>query len=261
MTDAVAPSPSVVAVTRDGHVAVVELRRPPHNYFDLVMLTELADAFESLDADPACRAILLCAEGKSFCAGADFSNRQQGLARPSSALLYAQAVRLFAASRPVVAAVQGAAIGGGLGVALVADFRATCPEARFAANFTRLGFHPGFGLSATLPRLLGAQKAALLLLSGRRVGGEEAVAIGLADVLVPQAEVRSEALKLAREIASNAPLAVQATRRSLRGDLAEAVRRATEHEAALQAEHYQTADFAEGIAAAAQRREPVFTGR
>lgn len=261
MSDTSASSDSVVSITRDGTVAVVELQRPPHNYFDLVMLTQLADAFEALDADPSCRAILLCASGKSFCAGADFSNRQPGVARPSSAPLYAQAVRLFAAGKPVVAAVHGAAIGGGLGVALVADFRVTCAEARFAANFTRLGFHPGFGLSVTLPRLIGAQKASLMLLGARRIGGEEAHAIGLADVLVPQSDVRAEALKLAREIAGNAPVAVQTTRRTLRGDLAEAVRRATKHEAALQAEHYASADFAEGIAAAAQRREPVFTGR
>ena len=103
---------------------------------------------------------------------------------------------------------HGAAVGGGLGLALVADFRVTCQEARFSANFNRLGFHPGFGLTATLPRLVGAQQAALLFYTGRRIPGDEAVRIGLADVLVPQAEVRSAAQALALEIAQSAPLAV-----------------------------------------------------
>ena len=94
---------------------------------------------------------------------------------------------MFACRKPVVAAVQGPAIGGGLGVALVADFRVTCAEAKFSANFNRLGFHPGFGLSATLPRLVGVQKAAMLFYTGRRINGTEAAAMGLADLLVPQA--------------------------------------------------------------------------
>ena len=112
-----------------------------------------------------------------------------------------------------------------------------------------------------MPRLVGAQPAALLLLTGRRIGGEEAARIGLVDLLVPQAEVRAEAMKLAAEIAGGAPIAVQATRASLRAGLAEAVREATEREAALQARHFETEDFVEGVAAMAARREPVFRGR
>ena len=100
--------------------------------------------------------------------------------------LYKEATRLFRARKPVVAAVHGAAVGGGLGLALVADFRVTCAEARFSANFNRLGFHPGFGLTTTLPRLVGPQQAALLFYTGRRIAGDEAVRIGLADLLVAQ---------------------------------------------------------------------------
>lgn len=251
---------SAISTSLDGHVGIVEITRPPHNFFDLRMLMQMADAFETLQADPRCRAILLAAQGKSFCAGADFAPRLQGEPPLSSLPLYAQAERLFAATKPVVAAIHGSAIGGGLGVALVADFRVTCAQARFAGNFTRLGFHPGFGLSVTLPRLVGPQAASLLLLTGRRIDGAEAVRIGLADVLVEQFEVRQTAHDLAREIAGGAPLAVQATRASLRGDLAEQVRLATRREAALQAEHYETLDFVEGIAASAERRAPVFKG-
>ena len=133
----------------DAHVATVEIHRPPANYFDAALIRALADAYEALDADRACRAIVLCSEGKHFCAGANFGAAASSPAdEPRS--LYRQALRLFAAATPVVAAVQGAAVGGGLGLALSADFRVASPASRFTANFARLGFHHGFGLSVTL---------------------------------------------------------------------------------------------------------------
>jgi enoyl-CoA hydratase/carnithine racemase len=251
------------------YVATVEIRRPPHNFFDLDLIRALADAFEALDRDPACRAIVLAAQGKSFCAGANFGD---GSALSSdgvipgrtgggaTAHLYEEAVRLFRTQKPVVGAIHGPAIGGGLGLALVPDFRVACPEARFSANFTRLGFHPGFGLTVTLPELVGRREAALLFYTGRRIGGEEAFRIGLADRLVPLAQVRAEAQALAREIAASAPLAVVATRTTLRQGLAERVRAATAHELAEQTRLRRTADFREGVKASAERRTPNFRG-
>ncbi len=161
---------------------------------------------------------------------------------------------------PIVAAVQGAAIGGGLGLALAADFRVAAPEARFSANFARLGFHQGFGLSVTLPALVGQQRAAELLYTGRRVPGDEAVAIGLADRSAPLGEVRDAAIAFAAEIAASAPLAVASIRETLRGDLADRVVVATERELAEQTRLRATDDFAEGARAMAQRRTPDFTG-
>lgn len=256
-------NPVDVAVSFEGAVAIVEMRRPPHNFFDIPLIAHLADAFEELEADRRCHAIVLAAEGSSFCAGADFSNRDATPPQRSPRginPLYAEALRLFACGKPVVAAVHGPAIGGGLGVALVADFRITCPEARFSANFNRLGFHPGFGLSVTLPRLVGLQQAARLFYTGQRIGGEQAVAIGLADALVPQDQVRAEAMRLAQEIALSAPLAVQSTRATLRQGLVEQIRSAVAHESTEQNAHFKTADFKEGVAAMAARREPRFTG-
>ena len=243
-------------------VATVEIRRPPHNFFDLALIRQLADAFEGLDRIPECRAIVLAAEGKSFCAGANLGDgtQQTSIGTPDTAHLYTEAVRLFACKKPVVGAIHGPAIGGGLGLALVPDFRVVCPEARFSANFTRLGFHPGFGLTVTLPELIGRGKAALMFYTGRRVKGEEALAMGLADLLVPQAEVRAAAFALAREIAECAPLAVTATRATLRAGLAERVRAATVHELAEQTRLRKTADFREGVKASAERRTPKFTG-
>jgi enoyl-CoA hydratase/carnithine racemase len=253
---------SVSVEVGEVHVAVVEFSRPPLNYFDADLIGEIADAYEALDADDACRAIVLCSQGKHFCAGAQLGGGNADVEGPrETQRLYDNAVRLFAAQTPVVAAVQGAAIGGGLGVALSADFRVVSPESRLAANFARLGFHQGFGITVTLPLAVGPQHALELLYTGRRVKGEEAHAIGLGDRLAPADELRDAARALAAEIAGSAPLAVRSIRQTMRGDLAERVRAATAHERAEQNRLVQTDDFREGVSAAAERRDPRFTGR
>jgi enoyl-CoA hydratase/carnithine racemase len=251
-------------ISREQHVAVVEICRPPHNFFDMALIRDLAVAFEAIDADPDLRSIVLCSQGSAFCAGANFGTRGDPTGADSPRRvnpLYDEALRLFACAKPVVAAVHGPAIGGGLGLALVADFRISCPEARFSANFTRLGFHPGFGLSVTLPRLVGVQQAGLLFYTGRRIGGEQALAIGLVDALVAQDQVRAEALKLATEIAGSAPLAVVSTRESVRRGLVDEIRSAVARESLAQNREFLSEDFKEGVAAMTARREPQFTGR
>jgi enoyl-CoA hydratase/carnithine racemase len=256
-----------IGVERSGHVALVEIRRPPNNFFDAALIGEIATAFENLDADAGCRALVLAAQGKAFCAGANFgesdSEGDELLSgpRPGAAHLYIEGNRLFRTKKPIIAAVHGAAVGGGLGLAMVADFRVTCKEARFSANFTRLGFHPGFGLTVTLPAAIGPTKAALMFYTSRRVAGDEAHAMGLANVLVAQDKVREAALSLAAEIAENSPLGLIATRATLRGDLADRVRAATEHELAEQSRLRKTEDFKEGVKAMAERRPPLFTNR
>ncbi|HET6910415.1 MAG TPA: enoyl-CoA hydratase/isomerase family protein [Mycobacteriales bacterium] len=247
----------------DDHVALVEMHRPPENYFDVELIRALADAFEALADDKRCRVILLASEGKHFCAGANFGS-PRGLGGDDgdpTLALYREAVRLVAAPIPVVAVVQGAAIGGGLGVACAADFRVASPQARFAANFARLGFHHGFGLTATLPEIVGKQHALDLLYTGRRINGERAAAIGLVDLLVSAEQLRESARDFAREIAGSAPLAVRSIRATMRGHLADAVEKAVQREASEQAELRSTSDFAEGIRATAERREPRFTGQ
>jgi len=258
-----------IAVTMDGNVATVEIQRPPHNFFDFSLIGQIADAFDACDGDPECRAIVLAAQGKSFCAGANFGSGQQNDKsaspdfteegfRNTTGKLYREAARLFGCKTTVVGAIQGAAIGGGLGLSLVPDFRVVAPEARFAANFVKLGIHQGFGISVTLPRLIGEQQAALMLLTGRRVTGEEALAMGLVDVLVDQATLREAAVRLAKEIAENAPLAVASVRATLRQNLAEQVVRATEHELSEQQWLRATEDAQEGIRAVSERRTGNF---
>jgi enoyl-CoA hydratase/carnithine racemase len=244
-----------------GHTAVIELRRPPENYFDTALITELADTYEALDRDPSCRAIVLCSQGKHFCAGADFRHPDQRKnVLDDSAELYSQALRLFRCQTPVVAAVQGAAIGGGLGLALSADFRVGGANSRFAANFSRLGFHPGFGISVTLPAVVGHQKALDYLLTGRRFKADEALRSGLLDEVANDDDVRPTAMRLADQIASAAPLAVASIKQALRQELIERLPAAMDREHHEQTRLRATTDFAEGIAASSQRRPPTFTG-
>jgi enoyl-CoA hydratase/carnithine racemase len=257
------PRYSDVSVSMDGHVALVEIHRPPHNFFDAALIASLAGAFEALDRDASCRALVLASEGKSFCAGADFHRKKEDDEFSSGRVkqLYTDAVRLFACEKPIVAAVQGASIGGGLGLALVADFRVVSPEARFSANFAKLGIHPGFGLTYTLPRLIGMQRGSLMFYTARRITGEEALAWGLADALAPADRLRDEAMKLAREIAQCAPLAVRSVRATLRRGIADAVRAQTAHELAEQTRLSRTEDHQEGIRAVSERRPGRFQGR
>ena len=244
-----------IAISNEGPVGVVEIQRPPHNFFDNALINQIADAFEAFDRDSNIRAYVLCSQGKSFCAGADFQNRPStGSAGEGGKHLYKEATRLFRARKPSVAAVQGPAIGGGLGLALMTDFRVTCAEARFSANFTRLGFHPGFSLTFTMPRLVGQQKANLMFYTGRRVGGEEAYAWGMAEMLVPLAEVRKAAIGLAKEIADSAPLAVLSTRETMRRGFADAAEIATERELVEQDWLRKTEDFKEGVKSYAEKR-------
>jgi 2-(1,2-epoxy-1,2-dihydrophenyl)acetyl-CoA isomerase len=243
----------------DDGVATVEIARPPNNFFDVGLIAGIADELETL-AGRGCRAVVLCSEGRHFCAGADFSGSGDPSGGADGTHLYDHAVRIFEQPVPIVAAVQGAAIGGGLGLALAADFRVASPEARFSANFARLGFHHGFGLTVTLPAAVGQQPALDLLYTGRRLDGDAALAIGLCDRLAPLEQVRAEAIDWAREIAASAPLAVRSIRETMRAPITTTVRAAMARERAEQDRLTQTDDWREGIAASMARRDPTFGG-
>ena len=248
-----------ISVSIKQHLAYVEINRPPNNFFDANLIQQIADAYESLDEEDECRVILLKSEGKNFCAGANFGQDEDMLDKSVPyKKLYAQAVRLFRTRKPVIAVVQGAAIGGGLGLALSADFRVACHEARFAANFAKLGFHPGFGSSITLPRVVGVQKAMDMLFTARRVTGEEAFKIGLADKFCFKEKLLEEAEQLAMEIASSAPMAVESIRSTLSGNLADQIEQIVDWELSEQVRLQKTEDFKTGIAASLSREAPQF---
>ena len=253
-----------IAVETAGNVATIEVRRGPNNFIDTDMVAEIADALEIYDRTSEVRAIVLCAQGKHFCAGADFGSRgPDGVARAAKRgrHLYKEAQRLWRTGKPIVAAVHGAAVGAGVGLAVMADFRVACPRPASPPTLPGLDSIPGFGLTASLPRLIGMQNASMMMYTGRRLTGEEALAIGLVDYLVPQDQVRAKAVEVAAEIAGSAPLAIVATRETLRRGLADAVAPATEREYEEQDWLRDTADFKEGTKAMGERRPPNFQAR
>jgi 2-(1,2-epoxy-1,2-dihydrophenyl)acetyl-CoA isomerase len=254
-----------LAVTLTGHVATVEIQRPPANYFDLTLIDALASAYTYLEHEPDCRAIVLCSDGRHFCAGARFGEPTGDAAQDADPVdadaLYARSLDLFSLSKPVVAAVQGGAVGGGAGLALSADFRVGEPSSWFAFNFARLGIHQGFGISATLPRVTGQQRALELLYTGRRIKGPDALAAGLFDRLAEPGALRATADGLAAEIAAAAPLAVVATKKVVKRSHAWPEDEEWQRQEELAMPAFHSADAAEGAAAFAEKRPPRWTGR
>lgn len=246
-----------LSISLNRGVAVLEIDRPPHNFFDLQLITSIARGVAELNEIEACRAMVLASRGKVFCAGADFS----GGTPIDAGAIYQAALPIFRRTKPLIAAVQGPAIGGGLGLAVAADFRVVAPEARFQANFVRIGLHPGFGLTYTLPRLVGTQTANQLFLTGRRVDGREALDLGLADQLAEVFELKNAAVAFAESIASGAPLALKSIHAALIAGLADEVEKAMAREWVEQQRLFPTEDFREGVLATRQKRPPQFKGR
>lgn len=252
-----------LTVRQADHIAVIEIRRAPANYFDAALLANIADAADALQQNGSTRAIVLCSEGKHFCAGADFGTDQLSADKRGAAAaeIYRQGIRLFEIEIPVIAAVQGSAVGGGLGLACAADFRVASPSSRFDANFSKLGFHHGFGLTVTLPYIVGQQRALEMLLNSQRLGGAAAQDAGLVDRLVDDGQVLAGAVALAEQISARAPLAVRSIKATMKKGMAEDVRQALEHELVEQRRLWATADSEIGIAAGIARTEPEFVGR
>ena len=249
----------------EGTIGILTLDRPDNRNS---MTPELLDAFAAASArarrDAAIRCLVVTGTGHCFSAGADFKatlQRAGGAPHARSYAMYEPFLSLLDVEVPIVGALNGHAIGGGFGLALLCDVRIGAEDAKYGANFVRLGLAPGMAISYLLPRLVGVARASELLLAARLVDGREAAALGILNRAVPAADVREQALALAREIASNAPLAVRATKAAIRGGLALAVREAAMAEAYAQAETIATDDAREGIAALLGKRVPEFTGR
>lgn len=249
-----------VRIEQEGHLAELTFSAPPLNHFDTDLIEAIAEELERLDADPHVRSIVLRSDGRHFCAGARLSpGEPPGVTRGRH--VYDQAERLFAITTPIVVSVQGAAVGGGLGLAMVGDLRVGTPSTKLHANFVALGLHPGFGLTATLPRAAGPQHAHRLLVTGERLEGPEAHRMGLLDYLAPDEELRERSLEVGRSIAGAAPLAVSSVRARLRSGLLDEVRTAMRDERQIQDRLADTADYAEGVRAAQERRSPDFHNR
>jgi len=259
-------SDAVEYEARDG-VGVITLNRPAERNS---MTPELLDAFARAGAsargDGDIRALVVTGTGACFSAGADF---KAGLQRGGSDLaphersyaMYEPFLSLLDVEVPVIGALNGHAIGGGFGLALVCDIRIGALEAKYGANFVALGLAPGMAISYLLPRLVGVARASELLLTGRLVDGAEAERIGVVNRAVPSAQVLPEAMAIARAIADNAPFAVRATKAAIRRGLGLEIRAAARAEAHDQAQSLTTDDAREGMSALLAKRKPVFTGR
>jgi enoyl-CoA hydratase/carnithine racemase len=251
----------------DGHVGVITLDRPDNRNS---MTPELLDAFAVASgrarADRAIRCVVITGTGACFSSGADFKStiQRDGDARAPherSYAMYEPFLTVLDLEVPVIGALNGHAVGGGFGLALVCDLRIGAVTASYGANFTRLGLAPGMSISYLLPRLVGVAKAAELMFTGRLIKGDEAERNGLLTRAVAAADVLAEAMSLAREIAANAPFAVRMTKRNLYLGLELDARAAAQREAFAQAESLATDDAREGIAALLAKRPPSFTGR
>ncbi len=259
--------PAVLYESRD-HVCEITLNRPENrNSMTPDVLDGLASAVAQAKADPEVRCVIITGKGKSFCAGADFrSNIQRSTAgaqlpNERSFAMYAPFLSVLEIEVPVIGALNGHAIGGGLGLAVVCDLRVANREARYGANFVQLGLHPGMATTYILPRLVGLPRAAELLLTGRLLSGEEAAQFGLANYAVAPDEVLPRARALAREVASAAPIAVRLTKKSLYRHVDWDPRAAAEWEAALQSRTLETEDSREGVKALLEKRPPQFKNR
>ncbi|MDX2088813.1 MAG: enoyl-CoA hydratase-related protein [Kofleriaceae bacterium] len=251
----------------DGEVGVITLARPDNRNS---MTPELLDAFAAASAaaraDRQVRCLVVTGTGTCFSSGADFKStlQREGDGRApheKSYAMYEPFLSLLDIDVPIIGALNGHAVGGGFGLSLVCDLRIGAREAKYGANFTRLGLAPGMAISYLLPRLVGIARASEMLLTGCLVDGDEAERIGLLNRAVPTAEVMTESLTLARAIAANAPFAVRETKRAIRRGLALEVKEAARAEAHVQAASIAMDDAREGIAALLEKRAPKFTGR
>ncbi len=248
----------------DAHIGVITLNRPDNRNS---MTPELLDAFAVASAAAradAVRCVVVTGSGSCFSSGADLKSTPQREGREAASersyAMYLPFLSLLDLAVPVIGALNGHTVGGGFGLALICDLRIGAREAKYGANFVKLGLAPGMAISYLLPRLIGLPHASELLYTGRLVDGNEAERLGILNRAVPAADVLAEAMALAHAIAANAPLAVRETKRALRRGLELHVHEAARVESYAQAETIATADAREGIAALLAKRPPVFTG-
>ncbi len=256
---------------RDDGVAVLTFDDPDRrNAMTAAMGEELTARVAALGRDDSVRAVVITGSPPAFSAGGDLDmledlahrTRADGFdATETMRAFYAGFLALRDLPVPVLAAVNGHAIGAGLCVALAADMRILAAEAKVGLNFSRLGLHPGMGATWFLPRLLGPERAAAWLYTGALFDGRSAAAQGLALEAVPAEQVLARTLSLAADIAAASPVVVRQLKRTLAASPDLDLSTALETEASAQAVSYGTEDLAEGLRAARERRDPGFPGR
>lgn len=254
----------------DGKIVKITFNKPERrNLMDPDIISGLTSALDRVIASKNVRCVIITGSGNSFCAGADFSTLQNfasesGLTGPAGMregirMFYDAFMKVLDVEQPVIAGINGYAIGGGLAFALLCDIRIALTTAKLAANFARVGIHPGMGITYTLPRAVGLERASELLFTARFITGEEAEKIGLVSKAVPPEKLDEEVLSTARQIAENAPYIIKLTKKILRREFL--VKAHSEIEAFAQAICSQMEDAIEGVRAFFEKRKPEFKGK
>jgi enoyl-CoA hydratase/carnithine racemase len=249
-----------------GTIGIVTLNRPDNrNSMDSETLPAFREIIGQVKNNRDLRCLIITGSGNTFCAGADFKSdleNEQGLLLHDVLMeVYRPFLAIGDLEIPTIAAMNGHAVGGGLGLALLCDIRVASKKAKYGANFARLGLHSGMAISYLLPRLVGLPVANELLFSGRIITGDQAAAIRLVNYAVDEGEVLKKALELSTEIAESAPAAVRMMKRSIYRGLDWNPVEAAKMEAICQSRTFEMKDAREGISALLEKRKPDFCGR
>lgn len=271
MADAAQPASAseLVLISRQNGVATLTLNRPERlNALNAELGVALSQAVERVAAEDEIRVVVITGAGRAFCAGGDLSairsSRDRGAAAELEPLLRAgqkMVMTIRTMRQPVIAAVNGAAAGGGMNVALAADLRIAAHDAIFAQSFVKIGLFPDYGGTFLLPRLVGESRAAELFYTGDLIDAQTALRLGIVNRVVPAAQLAEEARSLAEKIAAGPPLAIRAVKQVLFAAEREELARALELEVRTQMECFHSEDCSEGLRAFFEKRAPKFRGR
>jgi 2-(1,2-epoxy-1,2-dihydrophenyl)acetyl-CoA isomerase len=263
------PAPSVLLEAIHDGIATLVMNRPDRlNALDTKLVTALKDTLARLAKDGSVRVVVLTGAGRAFCAGGDLA--LIGQVRTSDAkrdleMLLASGIEAVLTMRcmpqPVIAAVNGAAAGAGMNLALAADIRIAAEEATFGQNFAKVGLFPDFGGTYLLPQLVGPAKAAELFYTGEMIDAKTALQLGIVNQVVPATQLEAEVKSLARKIAEGPPLAICAVKKTLFAGEREKLTLALGQEVEEQIRCYLSQDCSEGISAFFEKRLPKFRGK
>ena len=262
-----------IIYTKEGGIATITLNRPDRmNAFSPEMSASIYRAVEDAAEDKEVRVLVITGAGRAFCAGADVKAMAERTSQPSSQASPEERPRdpeaghvqlpilMQRFQKPIIAAVNGVAVGGGLDLACSCDIRIASDRARFAEVFIRRGLIPAMGGTYFLPRLVGIDRACQLIWTGDMVDAEEAERIGLVTMVVPHEELESATRELAEKLVKGPPLAIQKAKRAIYEALGMDLQAALQYAGSAVVELRQTEDHKEGARAFVEKREPVFRG-